>query len=131
TLTQVIATSEPWNTDLENYQYPVHLDIQGELVPMAFLNSYVSWLNITQEDLMQSANLESIRQSWRTIHDLAGDDACIVIAYFPSKPQIYLPYVVEEDRPRINVGQVQRVAEPNAEILIAEIEPTYETLLER
>ncbi len=131
TLTQVIATSEPWNTDLENYQYPVNLNLQGELVPVAFLNSYVSWLNITQEDLRHSTNIELIRQSWRTIHELGGENSCVIIAYFPSKPQIYLPYVVEEDRSRINVGQEQRVAEANTEIETADIEPSYETLLER
>ncbi|GAB5490086.1 MAG: hypothetical protein Phog2KO_03010 [Phototrophicaceae bacterium] len=130
TIAQAFDGSEAWDTDLETYQYPVYLELQGNLMPVAFLNSYVNWLNITQEDLLQSFNMQEILQSWRTIHDLAGE-ACVVIAYFPSKPQVYLPYVIEENRSVINVGQVQRVSEPNTVIETADIEPTYQTLLER
>jgi len=130
-ITQLTSTDEPWNTDRDNYQYPVNLNLQGELIPVAFLNSYVNWNNITQDDLRESANIAAVRETWQRIDALAGDDTCFIIAYFPTKSQIYLPYVVEEDRDRINIGQVQRIAEPGGEITVAQIEPTYNDLLQR
>lgn len=131
TLTQLTANNDPWDSERDAYQYPVYLDLPTGQIPVAFLNSYVSWINITQEDLRESNSLQAIRNSWRTIATLAGQDTCFVISYFPSKPQIYLPYVQQADRIRIIDGQVQQVTSPNGEIDDVDIEPTYDDLLSR
>jgi hypothetical protein len=126
------ASGEPWQSDNESYQYPVELDLNGQTVPVAFFNSYVSWLNITRDDLLKSYNVRAVRESWQRVRDAAGDETCVLIAYFPSKPHIYLPYVVPEDRNAIIDGQVQRAVEMGGgTIEKRSVQPTWEELLER
>jgi len=79
----------------DNFKYPVMLDMNGTPAPMAFLEGYI-WNNIvSMEDLEASRPLEMTRQSWRDIQAVAGD-ACVILAYLPSKETIYLPYVADE-----------------------------------
>jgi len=84
--------------------YPVTLQFLDHTEPIAFLSSYISWLNVEREDLLQSRNISRIIQSWHDIAEAAGSEACVVIAFFPSKPQIYLPFVVPEHREQVRTG---------------------------
>jgi hypothetical protein len=93
-------TQEVWRTgNPPPYQLPVNLDINGMMTPMALLDDYLSWLNVASEDYAQSGNMRALEATWREMQSTAGD-ACVVIAYFPTAPHIYLPYLAEADRER-------------------------------
>ena len=132
-LTVRFDTSEkPWESNNTTFQYPVTLQLNNDQVPMAFFNSYTSWLNITADDLRQSNNLQEIIASWQQIQAVANPETCIVLAFFPSKPQIYLPFVVPEQRNRIVDGMVQRAIDEAGETLSRrDVSPTWEELMSR
>lgn len=89
------------NSNTANYRYPVYLQ---NAEPIAFLSTYISWLNLTDDALLASLNYQNIEQSLSDIQAAAGD-ACLVFAYLPSKPEVYLPYVQEQYIPQIIEGQ--------------------------
>ncbi len=126
------ASGEPWKSDSESFQYPIQVDLNERVIPLAFFNSYVSWLNITRDDLLKSYNLRAVRESWQRVREAAGADTCVLIAYFPSKPQIYLPHVVPDDRNTIIDGQIQRSVEiGGGTIEKRSVQPTWDELMER
>lgn len=126
-------SGEPWQSDAATFQYPVMLRLnETRQVPMAFFNSYTSWLNITADDLRQSKNLEETIESWRAMQAAASPATCIVLAFLPSKEQIYLPYVVPEQQNNIVGGMVQRsIHEPGETISKEDIQPTWDDLMGR
>lgn len=130
-MSRLSPTAEPWNSQRERYQYPVYLTLGEARMPVAFINSYVTWLNLSQADLRQSQNLAAVTQAWQEIIALAGDDACVVLTYFPSKPQIYLPYIQDQDRVRITDGQTDVVLQADGTLGYGSAEPTFDQLLER
>ncbi|MCL4254096.1 MAG: hypothetical protein KJ043_09985, partial [Anaerolineae bacterium] len=94
----LLWTFEPPQGD--SFKYPVMLNMDNTQKPMAFLEGYI-WNNVVSaEDLEASRPLEMTVQSWRDIKAVAGD-ACVILAYLPSKETIYLPYVDEADRAKI------------------------------
>lgn len=133
TVTVFNASGEPWNSNQEFYQYPVELDFEGQREPIAFFNSYTSWLTVLQDDLRASVELAAIRQSWIDIRETTSEDTCIIIAYFPSKSHIYLPYVIDEDRATIVDGQSQRLLDETNFRIKRNFDnpPTHDDLLER
>jgi hypothetical protein len=93
-------TQEIWRSDSPPpYQLPVGVDINGMVTQMALLDDYLSWLNATTDDYAQSGNIRALESTWRGMQSTAGD-TCIVIAYFPTAPHIYLPYIALDDRDR-------------------------------
>lgn len=127
------ASGEPWKSDNEFFQYPINVSLNGQLEPIAFFNSYTSWLTVFQEDLRASVEFAAIRQSWVEIRDAAAEDACIIISYFPSKSHIYLPFVVAENRDTLVDGQAQRLLD-ESDFRIKrnfDLPPSYENFLER
>jgi hypothetical protein len=77
--------------------------------------------------------MEQIRQSWQQMQAAVPDDTCLVIAFFPSKPQIYLPYLEPGDYGNIVDGQVRRaIFEPGQRIFKDNsLTLTYEDLISR
>lgn len=122
-----------WESDNTEFQYPVMLQLnEATQVPMAFFNSYTSWLNITADDLRQSKNLEEIVASWRDIQAIANPETCIILAFFPSKAQIYLPFIVAEQQNNIVGGMIQRrIDEAGQTIFSDDIHPTWDELMSR
>jgi hypothetical protein len=126
-------SGEPWQSDAAQFQYPILLQLnETTQVPIAFFNSYTSWLNITVNHLRQSKNLEDTIASWRDIQSAANPDTCIVLAFLPSKEQIYLPYVVPDQQNNIVGGMVQRgIDEPGDTLSKYDIHPTWDELMGR
>jgi hypothetical protein len=126
------TSDKPWESTNTEFQYPVTLQFNDTQIPMAFFNSYTSWLNITADDLRQSKNLEEIIQSWQQIQAVANPETCIVLAFLPSKAQIYLPFVVPEHQSRIVDSMVQRaIDEPGQTISRHDVSPTWDELMSR
>ncbi|MFN8373970.1 MAG: hypothetical protein U0694_13970 [Anaerolineae bacterium] len=101
-------TQEIWRSDNPPpYQLPVNIDINGTVTPMALLDDYLSWLNASVEDYAASGNMSALEAVWRQMQETAGDVAPIV-AYFPTAPHIYLPYLAPADRERF-MATVQRM----------------------
>lgn len=128
------ALEQPLNIDSRrnaevgaNYRYPAYLE-NGE--PIAFLSTYISWMNITEETLLQSSNYQGIALSLERIR-AAAPDACLVLAYLPSKPEVYLPYVQAEAYPRIVEGQQHVLINSDSSLhILDDPEISIEKLLE-
>ncbi len=94
----LLWTFEPPQGD--TFKYPVTMTMNDTPQPMAFLEGYI-WNNIVSaDDLRASRPIEMTIQAWRDIKAVSGD-ACVILAYLPSKETIYLPYVTESDRAKI------------------------------
>ncbi|MDX2076603.1 MAG: SGNH/GDSL hydrolase family protein [bacterium] len=79
----------------DNFKYPVMLTLNGTSQPMAFLEGYI-WNNVVSAEVLEASRpVEMTRQSWRDIQAVSAD-ACVILAYLPSKETIYLPYVGDE-----------------------------------
>jgi hypothetical protein len=126
-------SGETWQSDATQFQYPVMLQLNDTTqVPIAFFNSYTSWLNITADDLRQSKNMEETIESWRAIQAAANPNACIILAFLPSKEQVYLPYVVLDQQSNIVGGMVQRsINEPGETLSKENTHPTWDELMGR
>jgi hypothetical protein len=127
------ASGKPWESDNTEFQYPVTLQLnETTQVPMAFFNSYVSWLNITMDDLRQSHNMAEIIQTWRDMIAMTDPDTCLVLAFLPSKAQIYLPFMIPEHHSLITGGMIQRrINKPGDTIFQEDIHPTWDELIGR
>jgi len=106
----------------DSFKYPVTMSMNNGNQPMAFLEGYI-WNNIVSvDDLQASRPLELTIQSWRDIKAVSGD-ACVIVAYLPSKETVYLPYVDEVGQTKIfenpmhltlsDVGFLQVVDDPD------------------
>lgn len=84
--------------------YPIYLD---DGTPITFLSTYISWMNATEHQLTQSVNYQVIEANLREIHATASAETCLIFAYFPSKPEVYFPYLQLEDYPTILDEQKQ------------------------
>ncbi|MBK9122522.1 MAG: hypothetical protein IPM16_05285 [Chloroflexi bacterium] len=81
-------------------RYPMQVELAGGAQDIAFLEGYV-WANTgAVETYADSANLNLTARSWRRILEQAPD-ACVVLAYFPVKSHVYLPYLSEAGRARL------------------------------
>lgn len=79
-------------------RYPMQINIHGEISDIALLEGYVWMLNGSYETYRDSRNLALTERNWRAIAE-AAPQACVVVAYFPDKSHIYLPYLTAEDQP--------------------------------
>lgn len=101
---------EAWRSDYEGpFKYPISIVLNGQTIDYVFLEAYLSWLNGEVEDYAPSRNADAVVQSWADIVVAAGD-ACVIVAYLPSKAHIYTPYIQEPGQGRImeSIGYVFR-----------------------
>ncbi|MGB7341925.1 MAG: SGNH/GDSL hydrolase family protein [Phototrophicaceae bacterium] len=82
--------------------YPIYTE-NG--TPITFLSTYIGWMNAAPDQLEGSVNYQVIADNLRQIRDTASDDTCLVFAYFPSKPEVYFPYLNQDDYPDLIAGQ--------------------------
>lgn len=133
TLDRFNDQNRPWESNQDWYRYPVTIQIGEQALPIAFLSSYVSWQNLEADAFAQSRNLSLIVQSWKDIQNTAKPDTCVLLVYFPSKPQIYLPYVIPEHREQVIDGLLRRDISQPGEILSRFDDPdlTWDALMKR
>lgn len=81
-------------------RYPMQIEINGVVSDIAFLEGYIWALNGTFDTFSRSRNLSLTLRNYQAIRD-AAPQACVIIAYFPDKAHIYLPYLTAEDRPTL------------------------------
>jgi hypothetical protein len=118
---QAIAPYDPnnpiWQSDKSGpFQYPLQVKINDVTQEMAFLDDYLSWLNGEYSDFARSQNLAQLGNVW---DDMAKSvpNTCLVVAYFPSAPHIYAPYVIPQDRDRlISTLAEMKIAEDGARL---------------
>jgi len=82
--------------------YPVYL---ANDVPLTFLSTYISWMNVTEATIVQSVNYQVIAETLSNIQQSASGETCLIFAYLPSKPEVYFPYLNVDDYPAILEGQ--------------------------
>jgi hypothetical protein len=95
------ASFEIIPTDLDaiterDERYPMQVELDGARHDIAFLEGYLWWLNGETRAYARSRNLEIVAASWRQMREAMGDGVCLVIAYFPGSPHIYVPYLAPE-----------------------------------
>jgi hypothetical protein len=78
-------------------RYPMTVAMNGERQPIAFFEWYVWSLNTTYQRLERSRNVELFRAALSEMRGLVPD-TCFVLAYFPSKEHIYVPYLTPESQ---------------------------------
>ena len=119
-----------WNTQRDFYQYPVNLNLT-EPTPVAFLDGYIGWMTLTQDDIRRSRHLEITKNVWRDMLAQTPEDTCIILAYFPHKAQIYLPHVQEDQQVLIHGSMLEyRVIEDGTIQSTADTDVQYQTLLD-
>jgi hypothetical protein len=62
------------------FPLPIRFQINGETHQMAFLDSYLSWLNAEREVFASSENMAKMGQVWNDMASAAGDNTCLAIA---------------------------------------------------
>lgn len=124
------------NTDVETVterdeRYPMQVEINGVSEEIAFFEAYAWVLNASEGSFARSRNLQITLQSYEAMRE-AMPDACLVVAYFPTKPHIYLPYLKPEYQP-ILMQKVERFSAQDGEPLrlVAMNDTTFEELLQR
>ncbi len=124
-------SQEIWRNDNPPpYQLPVRIEINGVVTEMALLDDYLSWLSATTDDYAQSSNMRVLENTWREMQSTAGD-TCLVMAYFPTAPHIYLPYLMPEDRDRFMETVQSMGISASDELLTYTSTITYEDSLVR
>ncbi len=125
TFWQFVHTPQP------RYKYPLNLTLNGKTTPMTFLEGFLWGLNVELADIAQSWQLEQIALAWRDIKEVAGE-ACVVMAYIPSKEHIYVTLLTLEERAPIFDTPFRQFLRDNGR-LGSEPDPTttYETLAPR
>lgn len=115
----------------EPYQFPVSIDLNGTHHEIAFLDSYLGWLNGEPDTFSNSDNMGELDRHWRDAQAALPDD-CLIVAYLPTGPHIYAPYVVPEDRARM-LATVQEVftAAPGALIEERVVPMPFEAVMAR
>lgn len=110
-------------------RYPMQIEINGVISDIALLEGYVWMLNGSYETYRDSRNLALTERNWRMIAD-AAPQACIIIAYFPDKSHIYLPYLTTEDQPILLQKTMETVLDSRQRLTQkAAPEMTFEALL--
>lgn len=96
--------------EVKDPRYPMQVNLAGELQPIAFFEWYVWNLNIEPEALENSQNLAFTVESLRAMRALAPE-SCLVMAYLPSKPHVYVPYLTPESQVKLMQQAHRNLAE--------------------
>ncbi len=123
-----------WESDSEGpFKYPMQVKLRlNEIHDIVFFEPFFWWLNIDRDVFERSSNYQVIERSWLQAAEAAGD-TCLIIAYFPSKEQIYIPFLVEEDQPRLVESGFVVTAKPGEPFYLDEDLPigTYDEVVAR
>ncbi|MGB1285699.1 MAG: SGNH/GDSL hydrolase family protein, partial [Aggregatilineales bacterium] len=93
-LENIFADDDPWRVDgVDDFQYPMFINSGETPQPIAFLNGYLAWMNIEEAALRDSSNYERIVQHLTSISNSADENTCLILAYFPPKVEVYMPYL--------------------------------------
>ncbi len=112
-------------------RYPMQMTLNGTLQDIAFFEWYVWGLNATSERVYRrSQNMALTVEAWQQTRAAAGD-ACVILAYFPSKPHVYLPYLTPESQQRLMSNTHQRIAQAGQPLDQIRAETTFDALLQR
>lgn len=109
-------------------RYPMQVELNGEAHDIAFLEGYIWALNAPVEVYAESRNLNLTRRNWAAIREMAPD-ACVVVAYFPDKGHIYLPYLSPDDRPILLQKATETYLNGDRVLTMREAPTTFEALL--
>ncbi len=112
-------------------RYPMQVTLNGVQQDIVFLEPYAWILNTGREAYRRSVNFQATMQAYRDMK-AALPDACMVVAYFPTKEHIYLPFLDAEDRP-ILMQKTERFEANEGEKLVNVHDPetTFDDLLNR
>lgn len=125
------ADLDIWMSDHEGpFRYPMRLQINNEEIDIAFLEGYVWGLNGDLQVYAQSLDLEITAQSWREMDAVLPDD-CLIIAFFPSKPHIYLPYLMPEYQDVLLENVSGLDSEPGGRIQLVPEDTPFNVLVDR
>jgi hypothetical protein len=127
---RLIATNMDEITE-RDIRYPMQVTLNGVQQDIAFFEPYAWILNAGRDALRRSSNLQVTMQAYNEMQ-AAMPDACMIVAYFPTKPHIYLPYLDAEDRP-VLMNKVERFEANEGAPLVnsLHLETTFEDLLNR
>jgi hypothetical protein len=107
-----------------DYAYPIHLKLGDPTLELAFTSQYVGILTMSRSQIEQSKNFELVKRAILEAKEVSETiNAHFLLAYFPSEPHVYLPYITEpqmvaditRDAPSIvlnDSGALQMVAGP-------------------
>lgn len=126
---EIIATDLDAITERDE-RYPMRIAINGEAHDIVFFEGYLWWLNGATRAFERSLNVEITAQSWRQMR-ATMPDACLIVAYFPAKPHIYLPYLLPEYHIPV-MREARRMVAGAGEAMRQIVEATdYDTFLSR
>lgn len=125
------ADLDIWMSDHEGpFRYPMRLQINDQEIDIAFLEGYVWGLNGDLQVYAQSLDLEITAQSWHEMDAVLPDD-CLIIAFFPSKPHIYLPYLMPEYQDVLLENVAGLDSEPGGRIQLVQEDTPFDVLVDR
>jgi hypothetical protein len=112
-------------------RYPMQVTLNGVRQEIVFLEPYAWILNTGREAYRRSSNFQATMQAYAEMR-AALPDACMIVAYFPTKEHIYLPYLDAEDR-SILMNKAERFEANEGEKLqnLPDTETTFDNLLNR
>lgn len=83
-------------------RYPMKMMLGGQEQDIAFYEWYVWGLNGTENTYRRSSNMDYTVQSWEQMRQVAeAEGKCLILAYFPSKEHIYVPYLTPESQEKL------------------------------
>lgn len=119
------------SVDQSHTRYPLTITLGTANHPIAFFEWYVWNLNVTPEALAQSLEMAYLRTEFERMQ-AASADKCLILAYFPSKPHIYLPYLDEASQRILLQNSHQRELDERTSLHnVAQPDLTFEQLIAR
>ena len=116
--------AQPWVSDNPGpFLYPVRLDLNGQIHDGVFTNGYLWRHNFDIERLVNSSNFGILLETWETIQNTLTDDQCFVLAYFPSKEEVYAEFIVPEDRQRVLDTAFEWILTENGSAFVVQDDP--------
>lgn len=113
------------------WKYPLDMQLGNRTEPLAIFEFYLWFLNGELSTFEQSAEVVALGDLLAEI-DAQTDDACVLLAYFPAKSHIYLPYVNNLDgRAAILSSALEVTLDADNRLEAVPVTMPFETLLER
>ncbi len=127
---RLLATNMDAITE-RDIRYPMQVNLNGVLRDIVFLEPYAWFLNAGRDAYRRSLDFQVTMQAYDEMRATLPE-TCMIVAYFPTKPHIYLPYLEPEDRP-VLMNKAERFAAGEGQPLTnsPDTETTFETLLNR
>jgi hypothetical protein len=117
--------------DQSNTRYPLTILMGTASYPIAFFEWYVWNLNVTPQDIASSLEMALLRTEFERMQ-AASTGKCLILAYFPSKPHIYLPFLDEASQQVLLQNSHQRQPDQSMNLRnVATPDLTFAQLLAR